>query len=192
MASAAVFFDKDGTLIRDVPYNTDPTRISFYPEAAFAVSALNGVGFDFYVISNQPGVAMGLFSERDLLQVRRTMEVWFHRHGTQLKDFLYCPHLPEATVPRYAKSCECRKPKPGLLYRAAEDHGIDLAHSWFLGDILDDVQAGRTAGCKTILIDNGNETEWDISPERTPDFIAADLNEAARLIIASIGQEIPP
>ena len=85
-------------------------------------------------------------------------------------------------MPRYAVACACRKPEPGLILSAAREHGIDLEHSWFVGDILDDVEAGRRAGCRTVLIDNGNETEWKRSPLRWPDLVAADMAEAARLI----------
>jgi histidinol phosphatase-like enzyme len=99
-----------------------------------------------------------------------------------LGGFYYCPHHPRGRVSDYAVSCTCRKPAPGLLTQAASKHGIALARSWFIGDILDDIAAGRRAGCKTVLLDNGNETEWQVSPERMPHFFAHDLAEAASQI----------
>jgi histidinol phosphatase-like enzyme len=80
-------------------------------------------------------------------------------------------------------ACDCRKPAAGLIARAATEHGIDAARSWLVGDILNDVEAGRRAGCRTILLDHGNETEWQRSPEREPHFLAGDLSEAAAIII---------
>jgi D-glycero-D-manno-heptose 1,7-bisphosphate phosphatase len=79
-------------------------------------------------------------------------------------------------------SCDCRKPQPGMLLRAAQEHAIDLGHSWLIGDILDDVEAGRRAGCAALLLHNGGETEWRSGPKRLPDRIAGDLPEAARII----------
>src|SRR5205085_6378312 len=96
----------------------------------------------------------------------------------------HCPHHPDGTVERYARACACRKPQPGLLLRAARDHDLDLARSWLVGDILDDVEAGRRAGCRTVLLDNGHETEWVLTPERLPHHIACDLAQAADLILS--------
>jgi D-glycero-D-manno-heptose 1,7-bisphosphate phosphatase len=93
-----------------------------------------------------------------------------------LDGFYYCPHAPGA-------GCECRKPAAGLIERAAREHGVALGESWLIGDILDDIEAGRRAGCKTVLLDNGNETQWELSPERVPHHIARDLGEAAALIL---------
>jgi D-glycero-D-manno-heptose 1,7-bisphosphate phosphatase len=101
-----------------------------------------------------------------------------------LDGFYYCPHSPDGVITRYAIPCTCRKPMPGMLYRAAREHGLDLAQSWMVGDILDDIEAGRRAGCRTVLIDNGNETEWKRSPLRTPHLTAPNLYTAAAMIAA--------
>ena len=103
--------------------------------------------------------------------------------GVPLAGFTYCPHHPEGSVEGLAMACDCRKPAPGMIVRMAAEHGIDLARSWMIGDILDDVQAGRGAGCRTILIDSGNETKWVLSPEREPHYRAPDLADAARHIL---------
>jgi histidinol phosphatase-like enzyme len=102
------------------------------------------------------------------------------REGVTLDGWYWCPHHPQGAAAGYAIECGCRKPLPGMLRQAARDHGIDLAQSWMVGDILNDVEAGRRAGCRTVLINNGNETEWLRSPLRTPDISAPDLLSAAR------------
>ena len=102
-----------------------------------------------------------------------------------LAGFYYCPHHPQGQLPGYTQACLCRKPQPGLITRAAWDHEIDLAGSWFVGDILDDVEAGHRAGCRTVLVDNGHETQWRRSPLRWPHHVAASLADAALRIIAA-------
>jgi D-glycero-D-manno-heptose 1,7-bisphosphate phosphatase len=181
----AVFLDKDGTLIEDVPYNVDPGRIRLAAGAEEGLRLLHAAGYGLIVISNQSGVARGLFPEEALVAVEERLRGLLAGAGVPLLGFYYCPHHPEGVVPGLAVACACRKPEPGLILRAAGEHGIDLTGSWFVGDILDDVEAGRRAGCATVLIDNGHETEWVLSPLRTPHVVAADLAEAARRITAA-------
>jgi D-glycero-D-manno-heptose 1,7-bisphosphate phosphatase len=179
----AVFLDKDGTLIENVPYNVDRTRIRLRPHAVDALLLLAGLGYELIVVSNQPGVALGLFPHGALAAVEEHLNDLFLTHGFKLTDCYWCPHHPEGTIPDYTLTCSCRKPMPGLLHAAATDHGIDLSRSWLIGDILDDVEAGRRAGCRTVLVDVGSETEWRPSALRKPDFIAKDLLEAAEAIM---------
>lgn len=180
----AAFLDKDGTLIEDVPYNVDPARIRLAPGAGEGLAALHAAGFRLVVVSNQSGVARGLFPVEALDAVRRRLEELLASYDVPLADFLYCPHHPEGTVAAYARPCACRKPAPGMLVRAAGALGLDLPRSWLIGDILDDVEAAHRAGCRAVLLDNGHETEWLPGPFRTPDRRAADLAEAARIILA--------
>lgn len=180
----AVFLDKDGTLIENVPDNVDVERIRFARGAERAVPRLAAAGFAIAVVSNQPGVARGLFDEAAVAAVGHAMTNRLAALGVGLAGFYYCPHHPAGAVERYRRVCECRKPAPGLLERAARELDIDLAASWLIGDILDDVEAGRRAGCRTILIDAGNETEWRMSSARLPHHVAADLDDAADLILA--------
>ena len=179
----AVFLDKDGTIIRDVPYNVDPHLIELAAGAVEGMSALAAAGYRLIVISNQSGVAHGYFAEAELATVERRLRELLFGHGIELDGFYYCPHHPDAALEQYRFRCECRKPAPGLVLRAAEEHRIDLPRSWFVGDILNDVEAGRRAGCHTALVDNGNETLWQFSPERMPDIFASDLAEAASMIL---------
>jgi histidinol-phosphate phosphatase family protein len=182
MIRPAVFLDKDGTLIEDVPFNVDPAHIRLAAGVAKGLPRLHAAGFRLIVISNQSGVALGRFAEEALAAVRDRLQQLLANLGVSLDGFFYCPHYPGGIVPRYAVVCACRKPEPGLILSAAREHGIALEHSWLVGDILDDVEAGRRAGCRTVLIDNGNETQWRRSPLRWPDLVAADMAEAARLI----------
>jgi histidinol phosphatase-like enzyme len=107
----------------------------------------------------------------------------FLTHGFKLADCYWCPHHPEGVVADYAITCGCRKPLAGLLHAAAAEHGIDLAESWLIGDILDDVEAGKRAGCRTVLLDVGSETEWQRGALREPDIVAKDLLGAAEAIM---------
>jgi D-glycero-D-manno-heptose 1,7-bisphosphate phosphatase len=188
MDQRAIFLDKDGTLIEDVPYNVDPAHIRLVAGCAEGLRSLCAAGYRLLVISNQSGVARGYFPETALAVVECRLRELLGELGVSLAGFYYCPHHPEGQVPAFAVQCSCRKPQPGLLVRAAREHGLDLAASWFVGDILDDVAAGRRAGCRTVLIDNGNETEWDLSAERQPHHYAATIDQAARLILC--GDEI--
>jgi histidinol-phosphate phosphatase family protein len=190
MRHRAVFLDKDGTLIENVPYNVDPRRVVLARGAGQALRGLKARGFRLVVVSNQSGVALGRFAEHDLAVVEGRIQELLAPSGAEIDAFYYCPHLPNAVNARYAMRCLCRKPQPGLLRRAAGDLGIDLAASWLIGDILDDIEAGNRAGCRSILICNGNETEWCDGPFRRHFRHARTLREAARLIGAA-GRDEP-
>jgi histidinol-phosphate phosphatase family protein len=180
----AVFLDKDGTLVEDVPYNVDPGRVRLAPGAAAALRRLHDAGFLLVVVSNQSGVARGYFPEEALKAVEGHLREVLGKGGVPLAGFYYCPHHPEGKVPAFAVACDCRKPAPGLVLRACRELRIDPSRSWLVGDILHDVEAGRRAGCRTVLVDNGNETEWDLSPGRVPHHRAPDLAAAAAVILA--------
>jgi D-glycero-D-manno-heptose 1,7-bisphosphate phosphatase len=182
-AMRAVFLDKDGTLVDNVPYNVDPSRVALCAGVAGGLQLLQRHGYALIVVSNQSGIARGYFSEQDLHCVERHLSRLLHGHGVNLRGFYHCPHDPAGTVPRYATLCTCRKPMPGMLLRAAREHGINCRQSWMVGDILNDVEAGRRAGCRTALIDNGNETEWEWSRLRSPDLVVDDFLAAAKAIV---------
>jgi histidinol-phosphate phosphatase family protein len=183
-----VFVDKDGTLLDDVAYNVDVERMVLAEGAGSALRLIQSRGYRVIVISNQSGVARGYFDERALQAVEHRLGHMLSDEGVRLTAFYYCPHLAGGAVARYAVDCSCRKPAPGLVLRAADDHGVDLARSWVVGDILDDVEAGRRAGCTTILVANGNETEWNVVERRRPDYVVGDLRDAAS-IIAGVASE---
>jgi D-glycero-D-manno-heptose 1,7-bisphosphate phosphatase len=182
LTSKAVFLDKDGTLVEDVPYNVDPAKITLADGALKALKILHGEGYKLIVVSNQSGVARGIFKERELMTVEEHLKELLSKEGVPLSGFYYCPHHPDGRLRDYAVPCICRKPRPGMLFQAARDHQINLASSWIIGDILDDIEAGRRAECSTILLNNGNETEWTLTPYRRPHYTAPNLLEAAQII----------
>lgn len=184
----AIFLDKDGTLIDDVPYNVEPRRITLCSGAGAGLRLLARLDYRFFVVSNQSGIAHGRFQEADLEALVRRLADLLFREQIELEGFYYCPHHPGGSVPAYALECVCRKPSPGMLLTAAREHDIDLRSSWMIGDILHDVEAGNRAGCRTLLIDNGNETEWRLGPRRIPTRIAPDLYSGAVLIAGEDGE----
>ena len=174
----AVFIDKDGTLIKNVPYNVNPAEIVLYNGAGESLSLLKQHGYRLFVITNQPGIAKRYFDEGALGEAFATVQLLLSEYGAGVDGFYYCPHDDNNT-------CACRKPKPGLLQQAAADNNIDLLRSWMIGDILHDVEAGNNAGCKSVLIDNGNETEWVMNAMRKPFGIVTNFLDAAKLIITT-------
>ena len=187
MALRAVFIDKDGTLLENVPYNVDPERVIFTPDAVAGLRRLIDSGFAIVFVSNQSGVARGFFDEQAVRAHFDHVLRLLAEQGVSVLGYYYCPHLPQGSVMPYAVTCRCRKPWPGMFFAAAQDLGIDLAASFAVGDILDDVEAANRAGCRSVLLDNGNETEWLDGRERGPDFRVSDLAEAAAVIIAASG-----
>ena len=179
LARAAVFVDKDGTVVEDVPYNADPERMRFMPNALAGLRKLGDAGWMLMIVANQPGLATGRVRGRDFARMQHALEQRLRDEaGIALSGWYICPHSPALSP-----DCACRKPAPGLLRQAAHEHGVDLASSWMVGDILDDVEAGRRAGCRTVLLDVGNETLWRMTPLREPHHRCPDLLEAANLII---------
>jgi histidinol-phosphate phosphatase family protein len=179
----AVFIDKDGTMIHDVPYNTDPDLILWHDGVKEALKLLQEDGFRIIVVSNQSGVAHGYFTMDALQAVEKKLACDLEREGIKLDGFYFCPHHPKGSVPEFSVDCSCRKPKPGMIFRAADDFNVELTRSWMIGDILNDVEAGNRAGCNTILIGNGGETEWKLSSFRYPTLVAPNMKEAVSGIL---------
>jgi D-glycero-D-manno-heptose 1,7-bisphosphate phosphatase len=180
MRRPAVFIDKDGTLIDDVPYNVDATRMHLAAGVDQGLRRLAGSDYLLFVVSNQSGVELGLFPEAQLRPVHDWLDRAVAARGAELAGFSYCPHAPGV---RGEPACDCRKPRPGMLLELAQRWNVDLAGSWMIGDILDDIEAGHRAGCRAILIDNGNETRWRDGPHRRPDFRAGDFAQAVNTVL---------
>ncbi|HEX8358408.1 MAG TPA: HAD family hydrolase [Segetibacter sp.] len=178
----AVFLDKDGTIIPDIPYNVDPELITLADGVIEGMKLLKAEEYIFVVISNQAGVAKGLFELDKLEKVKHKLDLLFFSNGIKIESYYFCPHHPMGKIQEYAIECKCRKPAPGMILQAANDLQINVSASWMIGDILNDVEAGNRAGCRTCLIDNGNETEWVKGPFRTPTYISANFLEAAKHI----------
>ena len=189
MSVKAIFFDKDGTLTDDVPFmssgRAEPRHITLCSGAGEALRALSELDYRFFIATNQDGIARGAFPASAIERVHLRIADLLFREQVELDGFYYCPHHPAGTVAQYACACGCRKPQPGLLLRAAREHDIDLASSWMIGSRLHDVEAGSRAGCRTILLDNGHETEWRSGAARCPDYVARGLAQAAAIIAAA-------
>ncbi|AHG90528.1 histidinol-phosphate phosphatase family protein [Gemmatirosa kalamazoonensis] len=150
----AVFFDRDGTLIDDVHYIADPTKVVLRPGAAGAVRRINQAGWLAIVVTNQSGIARGMLTEDDYRRVEARVGELLGTGGARLDASYFCPHLPEVTGP-----CACRKPGTALYERAAAEHGIDLARSAYVGDKLRDVEPARRLGGLGVLVPS-RDTKW--------------------------------
>jgi histidinol-phosphate phosphatase family protein len=178
----AIFIGKDGTLLEDLHYNIDPARVRFAPTAFEALRRWRDAGYALIVVCSQSGIARGLFERADLSLLHRALAVRLAEEGIVLQGFYACPHAPG---PMRWAPCGCRKPAPGLLLMAARAHGIDLERSWMVGDVLDDVEAGHQAGCRSVLVDTGSETAWQLEPVRQPEARCGSLLEAAAIILGA-------
>ncbi|MCS7168832.1 MAG: HAD family hydrolase [Gemmatales bacterium] len=177
----ALFLDRDGVLIEEVPYISSPNQVRLLPGAAEAVARVNRLGVPVVVITNQSGIARGLFTEADLLAVHRRINEMLARLGAHIDRYYYCPHHPHAPRAEYRDTCTCRKPAPGLLHQAARDLGIRLESSFFVGDRLSDIQAATAAGCSAILVRTGQGQRWHHAWPTIPvrlALIAEDLAQA--------------
>lgn len=176
----AIFLDRDGTVNNYVGFLTNIDKFALLPDVAEAVKRINASGYLAIVVTNQPVIARGEVSMAQLEEIHNKMETLLGQHGAYLDAIYYCPHHPhkgyEGEVPELKIDCDCRKPKPGLLLRAAEDLNIDLSQSWMIGDSENDVKAGRAAGCKTALISNKQELcGQDVSVCSVLQFVAEVL-----------------
>lgn len=188
----AVFFDRDGVLIEDVDLLTTPDDIRIIDGTPQALRSLKEAGFRLIVISNQTVVARGLATEEDVYAINGEMQRLLEEAGgPRLDGFYFCPHHPNATLPAYRIACECRKPRPGLLLRAAREHDLDLGESFVIGDRITDIIAGARAGCRTVLVQTGEheappiETVEPLDASVQPNGICANLVEAARWILGT-------
>jgi D-glycero-D-manno-heptose 1,7-bisphosphate phosphatase len=184
----ALFLDRDGTLVHAVHFPSRPEQLRLYEHVGPGLRLLQQQGFVPIVITNQSGIARGYFSESDLQAMHSFLSAQLAKEDVQLAAIYSCPHYPSGSVPAYARECACRKPEPGMLLQAAADFDIDLSRSWFIGDILDDIEAGNRAGCHTVLVDVGTEAR-PTTPLRVPTFVVADIQRALALVLAVDGLE---
>ena len=152
---SAVFFDRDGTINEDIGYIARPDDIDLYPWAAAAVRAVNESGMKAIVVTNQSGVARGFHTETDLSAVHQRLIDELGGAGATIDAIYYCPHHPRFSDSPYGIDCDCRKPKPGLLHKAADEHAIDLASSFVIGDKLSDMELACNAGATAVLVLTG-------------------------------------
>jgi histidinol-phosphate phosphatase family protein len=173
-----LFVDRDGTLIEERNYLSDPEQVALIPGAAEAVRRAREAGWLVVVLTNQSGVGRGYFSLSDVERVNRRVEELLAREGAALDGIYVCPHAPE-------EGCPCRKPRPGLVEAAARQLPVDLRRSWMVGDKPADVELARNAGLRGALVRTGYGAEAAAESAEQAEFVAANLGEAVRRILAA-------
>jgi D,D-heptose 1,7-bisphosphate phosphatase len=180
----AVFLDRDGTICRDMNYLSDPAGVELLPGAADALRRLAAADYRLLVVTNQSGIARGYLTEEALAGIHARLMELLGSRGVRLTAIYHCPHLPDGIRPEYRRSCDCRKPEPGLLFRAAREHGLDLSRSFMVGDKLSDIQAGKRGGCKSLLLAPAEPDDCrSLPPAERPDTVVPDLAAAADWIL---------
>ncbi len=176
----AVFLDRDGTIIEDVGYPRDPAEVRLLPGAAEGLRRLDDAGFRLVVVSNQSGVGRGLVSQDDLQRTHARLLELLRYHGVELAGAYYCTHAPW-------EGCTCRKPSPEALRRASADLGLHLGMSFLVGDKASDIDAGRRAGCRTILLASPGT-----KPVTADTTLASDWAKVATAILGEEPKPAPP
>jgi D-glycero-D-manno-heptose 1,7-bisphosphate phosphatase len=188
----AVFIDRDGTISEEVGYINHASRFRLFPYAASAIKHLNENGWLAIVTTNQAGVARGYFSEDMIKTVHAAMTKGLEGGGARLDAIYYCAHHPSVGETPYRVDCDCRKPKPGLISRAARDFDIDLDASWMVGDRYSDIELARNAGVQSAFVLSGyGRGEWEhqrAAWKEQPDLVAENLLEAVRMIVSKEGE----
>ncbi len=189
----AIFLDRDGTINEEVGYMDSLDKFKIIPGAYDAIRLINKSGMKVVVISNQAGVARGLFTEDFVKITHEYLQNALRKRGAYIDNFYYCPHHPTEGIDPYRQVCNCRKPAPGMLLQAAQDLNIDLKRSYLVGDRFNDMEAGKKIGVRGILVKTGfgqgllqDDGPDEATPENKPDFIAADILEAVKLILNQV------
>ena len=180
-----IFFDRDGVIIEETNYLSQVDDLKILGGVIPGLRKLKKLGMPFYLITNQAGIAHGFFTEKQLRIIQSFLVAKLLEAKIKFRAAFYCPHHPQAEMANYRADCFGRKPKPGLLYQAARFDKLNLKHSYIIGDKLTDLEAGKQAGTKTILVltGYGAEESKKISSNLKPDFIATNINDAADWII---------
>jgi len=183
MLNAAVFLDRDGTINEDPGYIGEPEKVQLLPGTGEALSILkNELKLKLIVISNQSGIARGLLTKEMVESVNKRINELLASYNTVIDAFYYCPSHPDFSS---EEECSCRKPSPELVFRAAKDFNIDLSRSYFVGDMITDIQCGMNAGLKTILVKTGyGEESFSILKKQNifPTFVAENIKEVSTFI----------
>jgi len=186
----AVFLDRDG-VINELVYHQEqevidspftPSQFKLLSGVTEALKTLHATGYLTILVSNQPGIAKGHMTAKNFESIRQKMALELNKDGAALDGEYYCLHHPKSVVEKYRIACDCRKPLPGMLFKAAREKDIDLKQSWLIGDNLSDIQAGKAAGCRTILVSTSKCELCRLMSEKNvfPDKIFGNLAEAVK------------
>jgi D-glycero-D-manno-heptose 1,7-bisphosphate phosphatase len=189
-SSRAIFIDRDGTLNEDIGYVSSPDRLVLFPWAAEAVRLINESGAKALIITNQSGIARGMYTEDDLDKIHSRMIELLARDGARIDAVYFCPHHPEVGDARYRVICDCRKPRPGMVNAASREHSIDLSRSFIIGDKASDIELAVNSGARGVLVMTGYGRETLAHPDRwpcKPAIIAENLLDAVTQILDSEG-----
>lgn len=184
----AVFVDRDGTINVDVDFLSSPAQLQLIPRSAAAIRELNDLNIPVIVITNQSGIARGIFTEQDLAVIHTALDEELKRHGASVTAYYYCPHHPREGNAPYVQDCECRKPKTGMLRDAQSAFGLDLSRSFVVGDKLIDVKTGKAAGARAIHVATGYGAAEMALSDGIRDHAAADLYDAVQYIKSCVTQ----
>ncbi len=184
IARPFVLLDRDGTIIHERHYLSDPDQVELLPGAAEGLLLLQAHGFGLLVVTNQSGIGRGYFAETDMHAVHDRLLRILKTRGVGLDGFLFCPHTPDS-------ACDCRKPMPGMGIQAMQIHGMDPKQSFMVGDKTCDVQFGQSLGTGTILVRTGYGAAEESRADCTPDHVADDLHQAAAIILRLAGHAAP-
>ena len=165
----AIFLDRDGTINKDVRFLSDFKNFELIEGTMESLNIFQDLGFHLFITSNQSGVARGYFSIQQVERLNCQIKDYLKQRHVTITEIVYCPHLEQGIVPEYAVTCNCRKPKPGMIYYLQKKYNIDLKQSYTVGDKLRDVQAGLTAGTRAALVKNGPENP-DAGEVEVPQF----------------------
>lgn len=187
MKRPALFMDRDGTVSEEVGYVNHPSRFRLFPYSADAIKLLNDNGWLAIVVTNQAGVARGYFAEDVIIQIHDQLRRDLENASAKLDAIYYCAHHPSVGEPPYRLDCDCRKPKTGLIARAAADFPIDVERSWMVGDRYSDIELARNAGLHSAFVLSGyGRGEWEYQRgawKFEPEVVAENLLDVARIII---------
>ncbi|MDE6962716.1 MAG: HAD family hydrolase [Lachnospiraceae bacterium] len=173
----AVFLDRDGVLTKEKSYVSSAEDLEIFSYTAECVRQIHEKGYYAIVITNQSGIARGLFAEKELVKMNDILI-----EETDVDAIYYCPHHPDGKIDKYRKVCSCRKPETGLLEAAARDFAIDMQRSWMVGDRAGDILTGKRAGIRTILLESGYGLAR-LEEEVTPDYILNDLRDVMEVLL---------
>ncbi len=183
----AVFLDRDGTINVEIEFLHLPEEFRFIPGAPQAIRLLNEAGFRVIVVTNQSGIARGYYDEAAVIRLHGFVDSQLARFGARIDAYYFCPHHPEYGIGDYGTECDCRKPGPGMLLRAAADFSLDLHASFMVGDKLADIRAGLNAGCRPMLVRTGYGASVEAGlPAGVP--VYDDLLAAARAIVIEVNR----